>query len=187
MGYSPLRPRVRCIIKTIVKNLKILVLIFSVAFLSTGCATIFGGGSDEILTVESSEPLKIKLVGSDGQVINRTTPFTLDIDRSQNYTVKVQSDNYESQDVYVGKKVRVLAMFNLLCILCWAIDFATGNVWEHKMHYVYIDTADLDRKKAMGLKEFDSLISLQITGKDPDKEFAQSKISGKINFKKIGA
>lgn len=167
------------------KNLKVLLLVSVVTFLTTGCATLFGGGSDEIITVESSEPLKIKVVGSDGQVVNRTTPFTLNVERNQNYTVKVQSDQYESQDVYIGRKVRSLAILNLLCILCWGIDFATGNVWEHKMHHVYIDTNDLERKKAMGLDNFDSLISLEITGKDSDKEFAKSKMSGKVNFRRI--
>lgn len=167
------------------KNIKLLALTFILLITTTGCATIFGGGSDENLSVESSEPLKIKIVGSDGQVIHKSTPFSIQMERGQNYTVKIQSDKYESDDIYLGRKVRTLAFLNLFCLLCWVIDFATGNVWEHKMHHVFIDTKDLNLKKAMGLNSFDSLITVNIKGTEPGKDKAETQISGNVHFVRI--
>ncbi len=174
-------------IKKLARTALTSLLLVLVLFSSTGCATLFGGGSDEKLSVESSAPIKVKIIGSEGQIINKTTPFTIDIDRAQNYTVKVQSDEYESQDIYVGRKVRSLSILNLFCILCWGVDFATGNIWEHKMHHVFIDLNDLDKKKAMGSSTIDALITLNIIGKDPSAKTASMKLSKVVLFNKLGA
>ena len=45
-------------------KLKSLFLVLVVLFSTTGCATIFGGGSTEVINVESSSPIKLKVVGS---------------------------------------------------------------------------------------------------------------------------
>ena len=161
---------------------KSLLILFLSVTLFTGCATILGGGSDEKLTVESSTPLRIKVVGSDGQVINKTTPFTIDMDRGQNYTVKVNSDKYESEDIFINRKMRTLSIFNLFFILGWAIDYATGNIWEHRLHHVFIDTKDLEMKKTLNLESFDTKFSIEITGKDDSKDLAKSRLSRRIHF-----
>ena len=86
-------------------KLKSLFLVLVVLFSTTGCATIFGGGSTEVINVESSSPIKLKVVGSDGEVTIKTTPFSHQITRSKEYTIKLFSDQYESSDIFINKSV----------------------------------------------------------------------------------
>jgi hypothetical protein len=170
------------------KNLKSCLLILVVLFTTTGCATIFGGGSSEILSVESSSPLKIKVVSSDGETFTRTTPFTYDMSRRRTYTIKLISDQYESSNIHLDKSVRGLAFLNLVCLLCWAIDFATGNVWAHERKYVYIDTKDLDLKKASSnsnKEKIEALITILIEGKDDRFEPGKAQLAKKIEFHRV--
>jgi hypothetical protein len=172
------------------KNLKSCLLVLVVLFSTTGCATIFGGGSMENLSVESSSPIKVKVIASDGETFTRTTPFTYDMSRKKTYTIKLVSDQYESSDIHLDKSVRGLAFINLLCLLCWGIDFATGNVWAHERKYVYIDTKDLERKKASlnsNLEKIEALITILIEGKDDRFEPGKAQVSNKIEFHRIAS
>jgi hypothetical protein len=168
--------------------LKKLVLVF-LAFSMVSCATLFGGGTSSRLTIESNVPLKVKVLSDEGSMITKTTPFTIEMDRQQSYTVKLQADQYESDDIYIGKKLRGLAYINLLCLLCWAIDLATGNAFTHKKHHVYIDTRDLELKKAQALDQnknkFTARIDVTITGTDESQEPAVVKMHNDMEFSKV--
>ena len=127
------------------------------------------------------------MIGSDGETTVKTTPFSYQISRSKEYTIKLVSDQYESSDIFVGKSVRGLAFLNLFCVFCWVIDFATGNVWRHEKKYVYIDTKDLERKKAMlknSSDKFEALISILIKGNDKGQEPGSAQVSKMIEFHK---
>lgn len=156
----------------------------------TSCATIFGGGSSSRLTVESDNPLQVKVVSEDGNVSRKTTPFTMELDRSQNYSVKLISDVYESDDIYIGRKIRGLAFVNLFCLLCWAIDLVTGNAYTHKRHHVFIDTKELIKKKAEAIEDnknkFTARVDVTITGTDPEEEEeAMVKLHKDLQFSKV--
>jgi hypothetical protein len=168
--------------------LKNLILIF-LTFSMVSCATIFGSGTSSRLTVESDVPLKVKVLSDEGSVITKTTPFNIEMDRQQSYTVKLLADKYESSDIFIGKKVRGLAFLNLLCILCWAIDLATGNAFTHKKHHIYIDTKDLELKKAEAIdnnnNKFTARIDVTITGTDESQEPAIVKMHNEMEFSKV--
>ena len=168
--------------------LKNLILIF-LTFSMVSCATIFGSGTSSRLTVESDVPLKVKVLSDEGSVITKTTPFNIEMDRQQSYTVKLLADKYESSDIFIGKKVRGLAFLNLLCILCWAIDLATGNAFTHKKHHIYIDTKDLELKKAEAIdnnnNKFTARIDVTITGTDESQEPAIVKMHNEMDFSKV--
>ncbi len=166
-----------------------LALIIIVAFSTTSCATLFGGGRSSQLTVESDTPLKIKVQAEEGAIETHTTPFTMELERSQSYTVRIATDGYESNDIFIGKKIRGLAWLNLACLLCWVIDFVTGNAYTHKKHYVYIDTKDLIRKKASAIEQakdkFIATIYVLLEGRDPDQEEARVKAHREVEFHKV--
>jgi hypothetical protein len=97
------------------------------------------------------------------------------------------SDQYESSDIFINKSVRGLAFLNLFCFICWGIDFATGNVWRHEKKYVYIDTKDLELKKAMLNNEtdkFSALITILIKGNDKGQEPGSAQVSKMVEFHK---
>lgn len=167
------------------KKTKILSLIILVVLLTSGCSTLFGGSSIEHLTVEADQPLRISVIGTNGQKITKTTPFTTEIQRKYDYTLKIRSDVYESENIFLNKKIRTLSVFNLLCLVCWAVDFVTGKVWEHEQLYVEFDTRDLERKKAMGLDSFKSDVYVTITGLDENKEPAKIQAHKTIKFTKV--
>lgn len=167
------------------KKIVLSLLTLAILFSTTSCATIFGSHKSSNLTVESSTPIRVKLVSDEGMVINKTTPFSIhELDRSSSYTLKINSDDYYSDDIYIGKKLRPLAILNLICALCWVIDFVTGNMWDHKQHYVFIDVADLERKKAMNLPEFKTEVSVLIKGADEDIAPAEMKAHRTVKFRK---
>ncbi|HEX5724968.1 MAG TPA: PEGA domain-containing protein [Longimicrobiaceae bacterium] len=92
----------------------------------SGCATLFAGGS-ETITV-NSEPSGAQVTTQTGQTLG-TTPFTTTLDPSRSYTLTFTRQGYAPATVNLGRKVDGIAFLNLLCLLCWGIDFATGAVW----------------------------------------------------------
>ncbi|MDA0772432.1 MAG: hypothetical protein O3C63_05770 [Cyanobacteria bacterium] len=172
-------------LKKISKVLVCCLLVFSI----TSCATLFGGGESSRLTVESDAPIKVKVISSEGEIVTRTTPFTVEMDRSQTYAVRLASGEYESSDIHVGKKLRGLAIANLACLLCWAIDLVTGNAFTHKKHHIFIDTKELVLKKAsaidQGKNKFTARVDVTITGTDPDEDEAMVKTHRKLEFSKV--
>ena len=71
--------------------LLICVLVFSL----NSCATIFGNSRKSEVTVESDQPLQVKLKSSKGLEINRTTPFTTALERGSTYVLSVQSNQFK--------------------------------------------------------------------------------------------
>ena len=156
----------------------------------TSCATIFGGNESSRLTVEADKDLKVKVISDEGEIVTRTTPFTVNMDRSQTYTVRLMSDEYESNDIHIGRKLRGLAIANLVCLLCWVIDLATGNAYTHKQHHIFIDTQELTRKTAEAIEEeknrFTARVDVTITGTDPEAtEESVIKAHRELEFNKV--
>ena len=92
------------------------------------------------------------------------------------------------KDIYIGKKLRGLAFINLISPIPWIIDIATGNAWEHKLKYVYIDTNELERLKSesnSNKKDIVAKINIRIEGKDSDKESGVVQAHKKIKFTKV--
>lgn len=93
---------------------------------ASGCATLFAGGNESVTF--NSEPSGARVTTQTGQTLG-TTPFTTSLDPSRSYTLTFARDGYSPATVQLGRKVDGIAFLNLLCLLCWGIDFATGAVW----------------------------------------------------------
>ncbi|MFZ4085469.1 MAG: hypothetical protein ACOYK1_08065 [Vampirovibrionia bacterium] len=164
--------------------LVLVVLVFSL----NSCATIFGNSRKSEITVESDRPLGIKLQSSKGMVINKTTPFTTVLERGSTYVLSVKSDQFQSDDIFIDKKIRGLAFFNLIFPLPWIMDFATGNAWTHDKHYVYINTSELQKIKSKldtNKKDFIADIKILIEGREEGKEKANLGLHRKVKFHRV--
>jgi hypothetical protein len=165
--------------------LVLLVLVFSL----NSCATIFGNSKKSEITVESDRPLDIKLQSSKGMVINKTTPFTTVLERGSTYVLNVKSDQFKSEDIFIDKKIRGLAFFNLIFPLPWIVDFVSGNAWTHDKHYVYINTSELQKIKSQindsNKKDFIASIKVLIEGREEGKEKANLGLHRKVKFHRV--
>jgi hypothetical protein len=96
-----------------------------VALTMSGCATLFAGGN-ETVTIDSDPP-QARVTAQNGQVLG-TTPLTTSL-KPADYVLTFTKDGYNPTTYSLTKKVDGIAFLNLLCVLCWGIDFATGAVW----------------------------------------------------------
>jgi hypothetical protein len=130
----------------------------------TGCATMFGD-KDRLVRVESKPPgAKVLLNG----MPYGKTPTTIQISSMlSSNLVTVKKEGYEDLTIPIQSSLQGIAFLNLFNIICWGIDFATGNVYR-------IDTKviDADLEKEAGSKDESSyLIPL-----NPDYAFTPSVV-----------
>ena len=165
-----------------------LLVLVALVFSLNSCATIFGNSRKSEITVESDQPLDIKLQSSKGMVINKTTPFTTVLERGSTYVLNVKSDQFKSDDIFIDKQIRGLAFFNLIFPLPWIVDFVSGNAWTHDKHYVYINTSELQKIKSKlntDKKDFIADIKILIEGREEGKEKANLGLHRKIKFHRV--
>jgi hypothetical protein len=105
------------------------------------CATLFTGTKDVITINSVPEGAKVQVDGID----QGRTPVTIPVQRSLNgRTVTLQADGYEMRTLRLQQEFNAVSILNLLSILGWAIDLATGSVMKYSpLGY----TVELDEKK----------------------------------------
>lgn len=108
------------------RRLALVVLIAAMGMWSTGCATLFASGTETVSI--DSEPDGARVTTQNGQTLGNT-PFTTQLDPARSYVLTFTREGYETATYNLGKKVDGIAFLNLLCLLCWGIDFATGALW----------------------------------------------------------
>jgi PEGA domain len=124
------------------RRLAFVVLIAVMSTWSAGCATLFAGGAETVSI--DSEPDGARVTTQNGQTLG-STPFTTQLDPSKTYVLTFARDGYDNATFTLGKKVDSIAFLNLLCVLCWGIDFATGAIWGLDTHEVNVT---LNRRSA---------------------------------------
>lgn len=106
------------------------------AIMFSGCATMFGGGGTQTISINSDKPMKATLSYEDGSSPKYfTTPATLSVERKSK-KVKVSSDSNEFQPVEIDNKVNGAFFANILG-LGWfpfssTTDAATGAMWKYE-------------------------------------------------------
>lgn len=114
------------------RSLYCLFALLLTGMLASGCATVFTGTYDEV-TIRS-EP-EGALIYIDGLEEGRT-PATLDIKRPglSKTEVTLRLDGYEPRTFVLRSEFNTVSVINLACILCWAVDVATGAVTQYRPH-----------------------------------------------------
>ncbi len=114
-------------------------ILLSVAFLMTSCATVFCGSRAKV-TFESDikEPVALTIDGR--KFTNVTFPYTTKIKRGFDETVvKAEAENYEPQTIIIDKKFNAVSVINLCDILGWGIDAATGAIMKPEFKFYQVD------------------------------------------------
>lgn len=118
------------------KNLMILVPLAS-AVMFSGCATLFGGGEKQMVSINSDKPMKATLSYEDGSSPQYfTTPATLSVER-KNKKVKISSESNEFNTIEIDNKVNGWFWVNILgapggTVLSSTTDAATGAMWKYE-------------------------------------------------------
>jgi len=100
----------------------------------SGCATLFGGGGQQSITINSSTPMEGKLTYADGKGIqkNFTTPTTIIVER-RSKDLKITSKNNDFEPVTVEKRMNSWVWGDILATspLSTTTDAVSGAMWEY--------------------------------------------------------
>lgn len=104
------------------------------------CATIFTGTSDHLYFKSSPDSATVT---KNGNVLCKT-PCDIKMKRSLNSTeVEIAKPGYESKIISLDKTFNAVSVVNLLSVVGWAIDLATGavNKYDQKVYNVELSKA----------------------------------------------
>jgi hypothetical protein len=115
----------------------LLATVLTTAVLSSGCATVLGGGASEF-SMNVEEPrqdveVRIEEAGNGETLIRRTPEFTVPLKRGSDYAITVRSPQYTTKEIRIGRNIRGLFWLNFLTVVPvgMIVDAATSNMWEH--------------------------------------------------------
>lgn len=112
------------------RSLVALAVLFCGGVFFAGCATLFTGTYDEVVIRSEPEGARVFIDGLE----EGRTPAYLDIKRPGigDTEVELRLEGYEPQTFVLRKEFNAVSAINLTCLLCWAIDVATGAVTKYK-------------------------------------------------------
>jgi hypothetical protein len=100
----------------------------------SGCATMFTGSTQQ-LTVSSQPPgARVIVNGSYSGV----TPVALLLKTEHDYGIILQREGYRDTAVPVYREFNPVAILNLVSLICWVVDVATGALWRLTPGAVYV-------------------------------------------------
>ena len=108
-----------------------LLLCAATGFAFTSCATVFCGSRAKV-TFDSNVPVESATLTIDGQKHNHVRfPYTTKIKRGfTNSEVKAEAEGYEPARFTIYKNFNAVSVINLLDVLGWGIDAATGAMMK---------------------------------------------------------
>ena len=113
--------------------------ILCTTLLMTSCASIFCGSKSNV-TFDSDITEKATLTIDGRKHTNVTFPYTTKIRRGFDETVvKAEAPSYSTETVIINKNFNAVSVINLLNILGWGIDAATGAMTNPEFKFYQID------------------------------------------------
>ncbi len=119
---------------------KVLLVLGAIVTLSlSSCATILTKGSQAVTfngmegTRIYSNGMKIATIGRDGSVTARIKKQLSDKE------LIAKKEGYRTTPLVLTTKLQPVSFFNLLSILGWGIDFATGKVKKYDTTFVEVE------------------------------------------------
>jgi hypothetical protein len=111
-------------------------LFLSASLFLTSCATLFGDKDKSVRVSTKPSGAKVYLNGAPVG----TTPATIQIASTLSANmILIKKRGYEDITVPIITSVQPVAFLNLLNLLCWGIDLATGNVMRIDSKYIQLD------------------------------------------------
>ena len=112
----------------------------------TSCATVFCGSKAKV-TFDSDIAEKATLTIDGRKYTNVTFPYTTKIRRGFDETVvKAESPASTTETVIINKSFNAVSVINLLNILGWGIDAATGAMTKPEFKFYQIDFQPKEEK-----------------------------------------
>lgn len=109
------------------------------AALLSSCASIFCGSKAKV-TFNSDIQETATLTIDGRKHTNVTFPYTTKIRRGFDETiVKIEAPNYTAEPIIINKSFNAVSVLNLLNILCWGIDAATGAITKPEFKFYEVD------------------------------------------------
>lgn len=124
------------------------VLVIFIGSILTGCATIVDGNNNFISVNVNPENAKVTLAGiNNGEKITKRGSFQISLDRSTDYSLKVELPNYESEEIIIRRSINGWFWGNILIggLIGMGIDLLSGNMWTHSPRFIDVS---LTRKLA---------------------------------------
>ena len=112
------------------RSLLSLGILLLASLLFTGCATIFTGTHDEVIINSHPEGARIFIDGLE----EGRTPAIIDIKRPgiSDTEIELRLEGYEPRTFILRKEFNAVSVINLTCLICWAVDVATGSVTKYR-------------------------------------------------------
>ena len=119
------------------KAIKIFLLTVCALSMSS-CGTIFCGSKTRVTFTSNVEKADLTIDGLKHS--NVTFPYTTKIKRGFDDTVvKAEAKDYQTETIIIDKNFNAVSVLNLLDILGWGIDAATGAMMKPEFKFYNID------------------------------------------------
>ena len=111
----------------------------------SSCATIFCG-SKKTVTFESNLPVESATLTVDGRKYHNVTfPYVVKVKRGFDETVVLaESEGYKKVSIIIDKNFNPVSVLNLLDVLGWGIDAASGAITKPEFNSYQIDFTPID-------------------------------------------
>lgn len=111
----------------------------------TSCASIFCGSKAKV-TFDSDISEKATLTIDGRKHTNVTFPYTTRIRRGFDETiVKAEAPNHRAEPIIINKSFNAVSVINLLDVLGWGIDAATGAITKPEFKFYQIDFQPVEK------------------------------------------
>lgn len=119
--------------------MKPFITLICIGVLLSSCASIFCGSKAKV-TFDGEIPEEATLTIDGLKHTNVTFPYTTKIRRGFDETVvKIESPNYTAAPIIINKNFNAVSVINLLDVLGWGIDAATGAMTKPEFKFYQID------------------------------------------------
>ena len=120
------------------KYTKFVIIVLGTMVLSS-CSSIFGGSKAQV-TFESNIDEAATLTIDGQKHHNVTFPYTTKVRRGFDETiVKVEAPSYNTETLVINKNFNAVSVINLIDILGWGIDAATGAITKPEQKFYQIE------------------------------------------------
>ena len=125
------------------KFTKFAIIVLGAMALSS-CSSIFCGSKAQV-TFESNIDEAATLTIDGQKYHNVTFPYTTKVRRGFDETiVKVEAPSYNTETIVINKNFNAVSIINLLDVLGWGIDAATGAITKPEQKFYQIEMTPIN-------------------------------------------
>lgn len=135
------------------KRKLILITTIATLFLLTSCATIFTGTRAKVTLTNYgvTQPVNISVDGK--TYVNKYLPCKVKVKRGYGPSLLLaETANHEPCSIYIHKKFNPVAVLNLLNLLGWSIDAATGAIMKPQFKTYALNFKEVEDNKEQIIK-----------------------------------